>query len=254
MRSAATPDTTAVAKLVPLPRHTPPPTQAPGTAMPGASKPSRWPGPQLLDGSGRSASSWAPTARTPGTEAGMKSHAQPWLPAAATTRASRAAAACSAALRRDDRASASPTWAALMLTTWAPSESAFSMASARASCEQWTCPPASGSSKIGMAKAVHPGARPGTAPSAAPVTIDDTRVPCSMAPLGTIRRPDRASRSTGPSRTATRISARPLVRDQSCWRPGSRVLQHNVSSEASIDKPNGLVRQYNQSVCFKKRV
>ena len=49
----AMPETVAVAKLVPVARHRPPPTQAPGTLLPGAMMPCvRWPGPQLLDSSG----------------------------------------------------------------------------------------------------------------------------------------------------------------------------------------------------------
>ena len=72
------PETKAAAKLVPDARQSPPPTQAPGTWTPGATMPwVRWLGPQLLLRSGMPSTSWAPTARTPGTEAGSASHAQP---------------------------------------------------------------------------------------------------------------------------------------------------------------------------------
>jgi len=78
MRSPATPDTVAAAKLVPEARQRPPPTHTPGTSLPGAIIPCvRWLGPQLLDTSGAPLLSCAPTASTPATEAGIVSQAQP---------------------------------------------------------------------------------------------------------------------------------------------------------------------------------
>ena len=78
IKRPATPETVAAAKLVPEARQSPPPTQAPGTSRPGASTPcARWLGPQLLDRSGAPSASWAPTASTPATEAGIVSQAQP---------------------------------------------------------------------------------------------------------------------------------------------------------------------------------
>ena len=130
----ATPETIAVAKLVPVARHSPPPTQAPGTLLPGAMTPcARCPGPQLLDSSGLPVSLCAPTANTPATEAGMVSQAQPWLPAAATTSASQLAAACRASLRACESDNRSVCWEALILMMLACRSSAVRMPAASSS-------------------------------------------------------------------------------------------------------------------------
>src|SRR5581483_8548265 len=156
MSRPATPETVAAAKLVPEARQRPPPTHAPGTAVPGASTPwGRCPGPQLLLMRGAPSSPCAPTASTPGTDAGMVSQAQPWLPAAATTSTSRALACCRASLSSCDSDRPSACWEALMLMMLAPLSSALRMPAASSSCVQMGWAPSAPARKMGMEATVH---------------------------------------------------------------------------------------------------